>query len=68
MTIIVVFCFAIVSLMFKRKNFIKIDVATMEKTNANFTFIKIVALVGDKVKSSFLAIISHKIRWVLYYP
>jgi hypothetical protein len=29
--------------MFNRMNFIKKDVATMEKTNANFTFIKIVA-------------------------
>jgi hypothetical protein len=43
MTIIVVFCFAIISLMFKRMNFIKKDVATTEKTNANFTFTKIVA-------------------------
>jgi hypothetical protein len=43
MTIIVVFCFAIISLMFKRMNFIKKDVATMEKMNANFTFTKIVA-------------------------
>jgi len=43
MTIIVVFCFAIISLMFKKMNFIKKDMATTEKTNANFTFIKIVA-------------------------
>jgi signal transduction histidine kinase len=68
MAIVVVFCSAIVSLVLKRMNTIERDVATMEKMNADLTAAKIAAEAADKAKSSFLATVSHEIRWVHRSP
>jgi signal transduction histidine kinase len=68
MAIVVIFCSAIVSLVLKRMNTIEKDVATMEKMNADLTAAKIAAEAADKAKSSFLATVSHEIRWVHRSP
>jgi signal transduction histidine kinase len=40
----------------------------MEKMNADLTAAKVAAEAADKAKSSFLATVSHEIRWVHHSP
>lgn len=64
MAMVVLFCAIIVYLVLKRMMAIEKDVAMMEKMNADLTAAKLAAEAADKAKSSFLATVSHEIRYL----
>jgi histidine kinase 2/3/4 (cytokinin receptor) len=62
MSIIVLFCCAIIYLVLKRMQAIKKDVVMMEKIYLELNAAKTAAEAADKAKSNFLTTVSHEIR------
>lgn len=64
MSLVVVFFSIIVFLVTKRMQAIEKDVSIIEKMNVDLKAAKLAAEAADKAKSSFLATVSHEIRYV----
>ena len=63
MSLVVLFCSIIVYLVLKRMQAIAKDVGLMERMNVDLKAAKVAAEAADKAKSSFLATVSHEIRY-----
>lgn len=63
MSLVVLFFFIIVFLVMKRMQAIEKDVSLIEKMNVDLKAAKVAAEAADKAKSSFLATVSHEIRY-----
>lgn len=64
MALVILFCAIIVYLMLKRMTAIEKDVFEMETMNDKLTAATMAAEAADKAKSSFLATVSHEIRYI----
>lgn len=63
MSLVVLFSSVIVYLVLKRMQAIEKDVSLMERMNVDLKAAKVAAEAADKAKSSFLATVSHEIRY-----
>ena len=63
MSLVVLFFTIIVFLVMKRMQAIEKDVSLIEKMNVDLKAAKVAAEAADKAKSSFLATVSHEIRY-----
>lgn len=63
MSMVVLFFSIIVFLVLKRMQAIEKDVSVMEKMNVDLKAAKLAAEAADRAKSSFLATVSHEIRY-----
>lgn len=65
LAMVILFCAIIVYLVLKRMMVIEKDLSIMEKMNAKLTAATMAAEAAEKAKSSFLATVSHELRWEL---
>jgi signal transduction histidine kinase len=68
MSILVLLLFVLVYLILKRLESFERDKVYMEKFNADLRAAKLAAEAADKAKSSFLATVSHEIRYIPLHP
>jgi hypothetical protein len=68
MSILVLLLFVLVYLILKRLESFERDKVYMEKFNADLRVAKLAAEAADKAKSSFLATVSHEIRYIPLHP